>query len=602
MINRKIAFLFLFLALGCILLLQQTKADVVKSKYFNYVEKGGRTVKTSPSTQYKLMESYPQSTVTIYEAGTLDLASIWVDKDGLIIKANPFTADTDGFFYFYADCGKYDIKFSGTGISVPYTWGDVFVCGAISDSFLDFAVGTSGTDFNVSVVGSTVTYNLPSASLLNRGAVTIADQSFNGNKTFDDNVIIDSANLQFTGSTSGTVTIQPAAIAGTYALTLPTDDGTPNQVLQTNGSGILSWATVGGGGSGTVTDFSAGNLSPLFTTSVANSTTTPALTFNLSNAAANTYFGNNTGSSAAPSFITLSATSPIVLSHGVGTTTLSCPTCGGGTLINPTDNRLPYRANATTFLDSPIWRESAGLAMLRNTSGSGVGSTNEFVVIREYANSSSWHGLRMQCNSTNCTIAVANNAFTLTAPELNIGGGDKVTFYSGGSQRWQFTTAGDFIPSGSNAGFSIGDATHVVNTQHMWKQIKFYNQSGQNLTASTPFVDHSITWDNVGVTFVNFISNITDLASASGSLLMDLQVGGISKFKIDKSGNVTIAGSTNVTSHCYATNVCDYFGSGSPETVLSANVGSTYRRTDGGASTSFYVKESGTGNTGWVAK
>lgn len=54
---------------------------------------------------------------------------------------------------------------------------------------------------------------------------------------------------------------------------------------------------------------------------------------------------------------------------------------------------------------------------------------------------------------------------------------------------------------------------------------------------------------------------------------------------------------------CYVTNtVCDFAGSGTPESVVSASVGSTYRRTDGGAGTSFYVKESGTGNTGWAAK
>lgn len=43
-------------------------------------------------------------------------------------------------------------------------------------------------------------------------------------------------------------------------------------------------------------------------------------------------------------------------------------------------------------------------------------------------------------------------------------------------------------------------------------------------------------------------------------------------------------------------------GTGSPEGVVTANVGSLYSRTDGGAGTSLYVKESGTGNTGWVAK
>jgi hypothetical protein len=41
---------------------------------------------------------------------------------------------------------------------------------------------------------------------------------------------------------------------------------------------------------------------------------------------------------------------------------------------------------------------------------------------------------------------------------------------------------------------------------------------------------------------------------------------------------------------------------GTPEGVVTANVGSLFLRTDGGANTTLYVKESGTGNTGWVAK
>lgn len=44
------------------------------------------------------------------------------------------------------------------------------------------------------------------------------------------------------------------------------------------------------------------------------------------------------------------------------------------------------------------------------------------------------------------------------------------------------------------------------------------------------------------------------------------------------------------------------FGKGSPEGIIAAPIGSTYHRIDGGAGTSFYVKESGTGNTGWVGK
>ena len=46
----------------------------------------------------------------------------------------------------------------------------------------------------------------------------------------------------------------------------------------------------------------------------------------------------------------------------------------------------------------------------------------------------------------------------------------------------------------------------------------------------------------------------------------------------------------------------DISGEGSPEGVVAAPVGTIYLRVDGGADTTLYVKESGTGNTGWAAK
>ena len=53
----------------------------------------------------------------------------------------------------------------------------------------------------------------------------------------------------------------------------------------------------------------------------------------------------------------------------------------------------------------------------------------------------------------------------------------------------------------------------------------------------------------------------------------------------------------------YSDLVFDSAGAGDPNGVVSAGVGSTYRRLDGGAGTTFYVKESGgSGSTGWVAK
>lgn len=56
-------------------------------------------------------------------------------------------------------------------------------------------------------------------------------------------------------------------------------------------------------GSGSVTNVSTSNLSPIFTSSIANPTTTPAISFALSNVGAgNEVFASPDGSSGAPSY------------------------------------------------------------------------------------------------------------------------------------------------------------------------------------------------------------------------------------------------------------------------------------------------------------
>jgi hypothetical protein len=90
--------------------------------------------------------------------------------------------------------------------------------------------------------------------------------------------------LRLSGSSSGYVGLAPAAAAGSTTYTLPSADGSSNQVLQTNGSGVLSWGTSGLGtvtsvsGTGTVSGISlsgtvttSGNLTLGGTLSVAAS-------------------------------------------------------------------------------------------------------------------------------------------------------------------------------------------------------------------------------------------------------------------------------------------------------------------------------------------
>ena len=53
--------------------------------------------------------------------------------------------------------------------------------------------------------------------------------------------------LKLFGATSGNLQISVPASFTNYALTFPSDDGTPSQVLTTDGSGVLSWTSVSTG-------------------------------------------------------------------------------------------------------------------------------------------------------------------------------------------------------------------------------------------------------------------------------------------------------------------------------------------------------------------
>ncbi len=70
--------------------------------------------------------------------------------------------------------------------------------------------------------------------------------------------------------------------------------------------------------------------------------------------------------------------------------------------------------------------------------------------------------------------------------------------------------------------------------------------SGGTVTADTHLIDGSVTWNSGGITFTAQKVAVTDTASASGSLLQDWTVGGVSKWKIDKTGAV-LAGIWNGT-------------------------------------------------------
>ena len=108
---------------------------------------------------------------------------------------------------------------------------------------------TTGSFSNQLSTTATTGFNIVSSSTDDSTSNTTGGATFAGGIAVNKNITVGSAGqtgkLRLMGSTSGTVTFQAAATTtgGTY--TFPAADGTSGYALTTNGSGTLSWSSVG---------------------------------------------------------------------------------------------------------------------------------------------------------------------------------------------------------------------------------------------------------------------------------------------------------------------------------------------------------------------
>ena len=152
----------------------------------------GNTAVTIPGTQgsgsQRFQRSYPSCTVTVYSpAASLTLATIYADSAGTA-KANPFTAASNGQWFFYIDESSCDTKFSGGGISSPFTLGDA--CAAVSTWRTEvFSGATIGARINACLTALPSTGGTCDARF-DTNTMTIAADPFSGiTKPF--NLLID---------------------------------------------------------------------------------------------------------------------------------------------------------------------------------------------------------------------------------------------------------------------------------------------------------------------------------------------------------------------------------------------------------------------------
>lgn len=117
--NTRIAFLIVAILFLIFLGINPSRADSGLGFISGIAGRGGKTVKTSTAVSYKLLETYPACTITVYQGGTTTIATIYSNSSGTL-KANPFFSDSTAAYSFFVAPGNYDIKFSGVGVSIPY--------------------------------------------------------------------------------------------------------------------------------------------------------------------------------------------------------------------------------------------------------------------------------------------------------------------------------------------------------------------------------------------------------------------------------------------------------------------------------------------------
>lgn len=186
-----------------------------------------------------------------------------------------------------------------------------------------------------------------------------------------------------------------------------------------------------------------------------------------------------------------------------------------------------------------------------------------------------------RCKLFICTgnISATQFQYFLTMPDPPLGGngGCRMTIISNNTIDGTLNTIYDKNNSNSRAivliSTDVNDQVFVLNNQIRSKNIGlFFNQ----IIACVPFLAGNSFYDvpNIEAGVVTVTNSYLD------------------KFFVDTNGAIY----PNRGSIFWTT------GAGSPEGVVTAPVGSLYSRTNGGANTTLYVKESGSGNTGWVGK
>lgn len=205
------------------------------------------------------------------------------------------------------------------------------------------------------------------------------------------------------------------------------------------------------------------------------------------------------------------------------------------------------------------------------------------------------------------TRSTGANSLTNMAIYAEASGGQaNYAFYGGAGTLYN---AGDAQIGGAlsaNGSCTLGDAVvdaHTVNgSMSVTSDMRVQgNLSAYGSTRQVYYNANTLNWEyetNAAANgFINYYGYSGGATQFRSLYICDGKGSNVAVFD-GPSGATTLYGALKISN----TAATISSGAGTPEGTVTAPVGSLFLRTDGGASTSLYVKESGSGNTGWVAK
>ncbi len=254
---------------------------------------------------------------------------------------------------------------------------------------------------------------------------------------------------------------------------------------------------------------------------------------------------------AAGTFSTLTANTSLVINGGTALTTTN--QSGTGSLCLTTNCAMTTPnlgtpsaltlTNATGLPLTGLASETANTVVGNGTGSSASPTALGMPSCSGATNALIWtSGTGFGCN----TISVSSVALSSVAAAT---GANTIANGNHGAQVWNWAQT-----SNSQTAFTFGETTAATGTGDIELAVSTLAGStsiplsvGNSLTGSQTVAALSITptWNTTGVVDAALLINPTNTASATGSLLIDAQVGGTSQFKVDKAGNITILGALN---------------------------------------------------------